>query len=492
MSNMEHDERSIGGGISFKEVNGEIEISGISQEIIGDSKPIKSKPVAHEEAKKPFRCLICDSDDWENVDAYRLKKVGMSMCHNCGFISYPTLYKSEADMIAFYRKDYRPGPTVQNYYAGQRKLHYHNAFLKELWKEWRETGIEQPVIGEIGAAHGMFLNYCREQFPKAELYGTELTTTYRRCAEHEFGIRLTDELDLTSTTYDLIASYKVLEHQFDADIKLRSYALALKPGGYIYVGVPIWFNRLSNFGTNGFDLEYYYSTNHVNVWNQKHFEYLLQKCGLKIKLFNSTMYDHVYLCQRDDEQMAKAVVPCSPEQTKENLIKVKAVGEHVMENRFEEAISVWQDFPMGHTHRYEHARAKFHAKGFEAIEKEVLEYAVNSCPQSAEIMGFVGEVYMRYDRFEHAIKFFEEALKMRPGYSMAMKGIAHSLRQLAEQCRLQLDLPTMVKYLTEARELTKYTALVSKADEADCINWIYADNAKIPTKEEIEQKNIIR
>jgi SAM-dependent methyltransferase len=434
------------------------------------------------------RCIICDGTEWQNVDEYRLKPSGMHMCKACGFCTYPDKLKSEEELIKYYRKDYRSKPTFENFAAGQRKLHYHHAFLKDVWVDMKKRGVNAPVIGEIGAAHGMFLNYVKEQFMDAELFGTELTLSFRRCAFNEFGLNLTEKLDLTKQ-YDLIATYKVAEHQMDADKRLREYTLALKPDGLIYIGVPTWFGRLHNFGLGGFDIEYYYSTNHINVWTKDQFEFMLKKCGLEVLKYNGTMYDDVYLCKRNDALMGQAAA-FDPKLTLQNLAKVYNANLAFLEQDWDKAIGYWQDFPIAHIHRYEHRRQKFHALGIEGIEKEVMDFAINACPESSEIYAFCGEVYMRYAKYGDAIRCFENSIRLRPGFSPAIRSIAQCLRQMAEIKRSENEFEEMIDLYKQARELTKYLALISKQDEAYCMTWIYSDNSKIPTKDEIIEKTL--
>jgi tetratricopeptide (TPR) repeat protein len=432
------------------------------------------------------RCIICNSSDWQCVDEFRLKPEGMSMCRVCGQLGYPTKYKTEEELIEFYRKDYRSKPTYANLCSGQRKIHFHNAFLSDLWKQWRTEGIKEPVVGEVGAAHGMFLNYVKEQFTGAEIYGTELTVSYVRNAFHQYGIELKDELDY-SKKYDLIATYKVAEHQNDIDLKLRKCVEALKPNGFIYIGVPIWFSRLCNFGMGGFDIEYYYSPNHINVWTRTLFQTLLAKVGLKVLKFNNSMYDDVYLCQRDDEEMKKEPKYEDPQVQLERLKRVKLAGLAFMEGRYQDAIDAWHDFPEAFVHHYEHNRAKLHKVveevGFEkAVIENIIGVAEKACPESAEINGHAGDLCMRYNQFDRAIEYFEKCLRLRPGYSPAIRGIAHSLRRKGDIAKSEGDMDVFVGCYEEAREITKYLAQISKGDEQDCINWIYSDNAKLPMR----------
>jgi len=84
-----------------------------------------------------MRCCNCDENNWMNVDEMRIKPSGMSICKNCGFVSYPDKWKSEEDLKKFYKADYRRAPTVGNYHTGQKKLSYHEAFLGEYLNDWK-------------------------------------------------------------------------------------------------------------------------------------------------------------------------------------------------------------------------------------------------------------------------------------------------------------------------------------------------------------------
>ena len=196
-----------------------------------------------------MRCIICDKSEWENVDQFRQKKQGMSICKSCGFISYPAKWQEKEKVIEFYRKEYRNPPTDQNLYQGQRKIHYHQEFLAEpVLQKWHKEGKKDPVIFEVGAAYGLVLAWFKNMrdpsgvpfFPSADLNGSELTKSFKRNAYHEFGLDLKDDFDDTKK-YDLIMSYKVAEHMLDVDLEILRYKKSLKPDGKLYISVPTWF-----------------------------------------------------------------------------------------------------------------------------------------------------------------------------------------------------------------------------------------------------------
>ena len=233
------------------------------------------------EVKNDMRCINCNANEWENVDFARLKPSGMCMCKSCGMVSYPSKWQSYGEIKNHYRKAYRNPPTSQNLFTGQRKLSFHNVFLQDVFKKWSENNLGRPNVFEVGAAYGLVLNWLRGMYPGGSFGGTEWTTSYKRNAKHEFKLDLVDDFD-TSKKHDLIISYKVAEHQLDVDQELAKYAEHLTDNGYLYISVPTWFDSANNFGLSGFDIEYYYDVNHINVWTREIFEGILQRAGFEI------------------------------------------------------------------------------------------------------------------------------------------------------------------------------------------------------------------
>lgn len=434
-----------------------------------------------------MRCLVCNATDkWKNVDQFRLKPSGMCMCQGCGFVSYPSRYKSEADAKAYYKTEYRShAPNVLNLYTGQRKLHYHAHFLKELIDDWQKEGFDKPVICEVGAAMGMVLNWFKKQcFPNSEIYGTEFDLYMRRNAWHEFKIHLTEDFD-KSRKYDLIMSYKVLEHQVDADKRLREYVECLTDKGRMYISVPIWFESISNFGKGGFEIEYYYSTDHINAWSLTNFKAVLQKAGLEIVKQNDTYYDYTFLCKRNDELMNQPLVYDDPKVVLEKLEKIFLANKAGLDQDFEGATVHYPDFPYGHEGRYEKVRSKIHALGFEHIHENYLKHAIKCCPTSADLLVWVSDICMRYEQYQQAIKYLDLSLSMKPENPVALKHLGQCFREMAQRTS---DPKEKLRLITEARSVVRYLRDISMSDQAESISWIYADNARLPTPHESPNK----
>lgn len=422
-----------------------------------------------------IECPICLTKDWQNVDQFRLKPENMCLCKKCGYVTYPDRVKDTSKLSEFYEHEYRDAPTVAALFTGQRKLHYHNEFLSETFKGWKQQG-KQPRVFEVGAAIGMVLHWIKEQFKQAEVYGSELNVPNVRIAKHQYGLDLGTEFDDTKK-YDLIVSYKVAEHIPNPHKELRRYAEALTQDGFLYISVPIWFNMMTNFGASGFTLDYYYHTNHINAWSQKNFETLLKKCGLKIVKENHVFYDSTYLCVRDDSVMPTTPEYDDPIRILDCLDRVKKASLLFDEGKFVEATRMWPSFPDAWVNAYEITRAEWHKRGFEAIHKDVIGQAKAACPNSHAITMFAVDLCMRYNQWDLATQYIDEALRQKPCDSNALVALGACYRQMGD---LAKDENEKIKFHVEAREVTKFLQQTSFEHAHQSVSWMFADNAKIP------------
>lgn len=434
-----------------------------------------------------FPCTICGTKNkWRNVDEYRLNKVGMCMCENCGFITYPARCSNTEDLTEHYRgHDYREAPTVNNLFAGERKLHYHGEFLADLFQDWDKAGKKNPKILEIGAAFGMVLEWVRKIFPGSETEGTELTLSFRRAAWWLYKVRLDEQADFTKKR-DLIISYKVAEHIPFVDIELRKYAEALTDDGRLYISVPTWFNEMNNPGLQNFDLGFYYDPNHVNVWSRNLFEQLLKKCGLQVIKENHTYYGDTYLCKRDDALMSEELIYDCPDRRMQELEKVFKAGLLSAEGKYADAVALWPNFPEANVNAYEIVRSKAHQMGFEGVERDFILPSLANCPDSAMVSNHAADIYMRYERYDNAIVTLKHSLELRPNDAPALLNMAHCFRQMAIR---ETNPEISGKLLSEAMQVMHYLQGISQQCKHEAITWFIQDGARLPTPHEKKINN---
>lgn len=402
----------------------------------------------------------------------------MAICKSCGFVSYPSKWKSKEEIFEYYRNSYRKPPNHFNVNTGQRKIHFHLAFLNELFETWRKTGIKKPAIFEVGAASGMALDWFKSMIPGAKVAGSELTTSYKRVCFHEYGIALEDDFD-DSKKYDLIMSYKVAEHQLDAHLELRRYAESLKDTGVLYISVPIWFRQMSNFGVPGFDLETYYDPNHVNMWTREIFEGMLRNAGLEIIKEDHFIYDSTYMCKRNDSLIGTPVKH-DPEEIKDRMRKIKQAFEFYQDSKFDKAIETWPNFPQAHVSRAEILRAQAIKQGWEWTLQNIIDPGFKACPEAIEIDVMAGDFAMRSERYSEAIKYLETALKKKPENPICLFMLMNVMREMSLRASSNGRVQEALHYMKEARDIAKHVAGVSFQHQREAIDHVYLFSAQIP------------
>ncbi len=406
---------------------------------------------------------------------------GMSLCKSCGFCSYPSLWKSDEDIKKHYRTAYRLPPNASNFFTGQRKTHFHAHFLADTFKEWTAKGKATPKVFEVGAAYGLALAWMRQAYPGCEIAGSELTTSYRRNAWHEFGIKLEEDFDKTKK-HDLIMSYKVAEHQLDVDLRLREYAESLTEDGYLYISVPTWFDTACNFGLPGFDLEYYYSPDHVNSWTRSIFENILQRAGFEIIKKDYVIYDSTYLCKRNDANRDLPIFKEDPVEIENKMIRLKKAFLAIQENGgYDEAIKQWPDYPQAWTHKIEAQRKAMFEKGWAYIKNEFIESMLKHCSHTVSVWNACADLAMRAKEWPDAIKYLECALKSNPENPSSLQMMMNCMREMALKA---LDDKEKIHYFRQARDVSRHGKMISKQHFKEFVDHEYLFNSQLPMPEE--------
>jgi SAM-dependent methyltransferase len=418
--------------------------------------------------KEEFECPVCNTiGKWKNVDQFRTKPEGMCICETCGFISYPERFKTEEQIKKFYRDEYRSIPQGGNLISGNRKLQYHEFFLGPLFEEWRMQEIDKPVVGEIGSALGMFLNWIKGKFPQAEIHGTELTTGFKKVAFYEYGIKLEDDFDYTKK-YDLITSYHVLEHQMRPDIKLKEYAACLKDNGVFYLAVPVWFQALHTDATASFDLDYYWHPDHFNAWGENHLEWIIAKAGLEPIYKNDTIYGTTYILKKSTKKVEQ------PKWSFDNSIKfvetAQKVWLYIQEQKSKAALELYKNCVTAWVHNYEYNRAWFDKHQPELWH--YLDQCIEACPNSADACIFAADVCTRYERLNHAKQYYQMALNKKPNSAAVVMGLSNIARLMALKETNQAVREEHIKSSLDALRFIRNTA-PDMQDKA--ISWMFHD-----------------
>lgn len=428
-----------------------------------------------------MQCPICRSAEtkWTNVDHLRLKPEGMRICETCGFVSYPTRYKTKSEIIQYYKKEYRAPPNSNNIYTGERKIQYHAHFLESLLTQWQNENRKDILITDIGSAFGLFLSWIKTQLPEAEVYGVELTTSYVRNAWHMFQIKTLEDFEDTKK-HDLIASYKSLEHILDPDIELARYIDALKEDGYLYLSVPLWFESMKNFGGGGFDIEYYYSPNHINTWTRKHFEGLIRVCGGEIVKENRTYYETCYLIKRSPSLRTsdRTSLYEKPAEIIEKMEAIYSAAEAYRAADYKKALEIWPNCPSAWPAFYENNRKGLHEQGFDFIYNEICVKALEACNEDADLHFLAADICARYDKYEMAVEHLKRANTLRPNMPNVFAHLSNCFRALGKAAT---DECVRIKFYEQSRRCSKILGDIASQYKGESLTWMMLDNSNIPT-----------
>lgn len=431
-------------------------------------------------------CANCGSTSWENINQFRFKdtdkdgnKIDMCICTDCGFVSYPNKLIDKQKMIDFYKKEYRPAPTIFNSFTGQRKNYFHLDFLNNLFEKWKKEEKENPVICDIGCAYGMSINMFKQIFPDAEVSGVELTESMRRVAYHEFGFKLLYDID-SSKKYDMIMSYKVLEHQIDPISELKKYASLLKEDGVLYISVPTWFNSMNNFGLDGFDLETYYDPNHINVWTREMFESMLQKSGFEIIKKNHITYGDTYLCKVNKENTNMPILKHDINDIKSKMHSIKEAFNLFNDYKYKEAISLYKEYPQAWISYIEMERKKLTENGYDWFKENLLDKMIEACPNAAECLISATDFTMRAQLFDKALNLAVKSLQAKPNNPVSLEHIITIFKQIGARSQ---DEKTKIENFKKARNAAINLHNFSSQNREKAINEIYLLNSLIPIEE---------
>lgn len=355
--------------------------------------------------KIQFDCPICDVEDWGYFDTYRDQKywydrdflvknepVGFKICKNCSFVTYDYIgldrLKERYDRA---RITFDPSTII----TCNRKNLYHELFFSDFFKG---QDISHYMVLDVGAAQGAMLDWFGKEYniPRENLYGTEFSKAFMTFGKHEYGLNMYQDLcdDITSRQYDLISYYHVLEHvqwPYDELVKIKKL---LKPGGYLYISIPTWFNWLQESSLEPVStMEYYYHLNHVNVFTNNSFMNLLKKANLKVLKVDQVIYGYTVMCQVDESiKLDKIEVDDIDDIKRQFEAQTKALSLF-KEKKYEDALKVYPRFPEAYI------ALSINQKNLKAFEsqKEWIEKGLQEMPDNVTLKEQLANIHFQFD-----------------------------------------------------------------------------------------------
>lgn len=388
-----------------------------------------------------MRCYVCDASDWNKV-MYNGKPIHSQattqVCKSCGVACHEVDVSKEKEVLEFYRKEYRPAPNVNNLLTTARKRSYIQVFLHDFLLANRNR---QMKVGDVGCATGYLPGFFKQLGHLAT--GCEYTLTYRRTAEHYYGIPTTEELE-TKHKYDLITIYHVLEHMMEPDKKLEHYASLLADGGHMLVATPEWFNQLEEgSGTPSESWEHLYHKNHINLFSRQAIRNLFHKVGLQVVKQDYEQYGQTYLLKKSSNSRPEDwLVRENWNEVEREMLRDYRALELFMAGKPKEALEVKKKFPeawmsmifgkaakdpgrqqelMDEAEQYVGGNRRFLiAKGQWQYQRGDMKGAIDSFSKivslkpNEEIFMYLGYAHAQTGNMQEAIRCFQAACEIDP------------------------------------------------------------------------------
>jgi 3-deoxy-7-phosphoheptulonate synthase len=296
-------------------------------------------------------CYVCDSDEKFHSMGKLHPERELLVCKTCGNVCYRVEPSQGGEaMKNYYRHAYRPAPTHLNIVTTTNKQNYIRLFLKD-WLKAKQKATERPLITtDIGCATGYIVAWLRSLGHRAT--GCELTLTFRRFAEHFYGIPVTEEVE-KKHRYDLITVYHVLEHIPEPDKRLREWADLLAEDGHMLIATPEWFETLEEAsGSEIADFTHLFHKDHINVFSARSLKNLFAKAGLVIEKEDHQQYGQTYLVKKvpatfKAEDRPQVVLE-DYNKSVENILRAKEAIDAYKARDYTRAIAIWPKFPEAH------------------------------------------------------------------------------------------------------------------------------------------------
>ena len=213
---------------------------------------------------------FCGSSDSQTItehDRYGIFYT-LKLCNKCGVI-YANPRMSDESTKKFYEEEYRGiydfGLDREEEKGKERK---HAEFIKDLLDGYEA---EFDVVFDIGCNRGEYL----EVFDGSEIYGIDYDINSIGEGQRK-GLPVTfggiEHLEKLNKKADVIILNHVLEHFTDIENELERISRLLKPGGFLFVGLP---------GLYSFEVDSLYQNVHNWQFNSRTLTYVMECCGFQ-------------------------------------------------------------------------------------------------------------------------------------------------------------------------------------------------------------------
>lgn len=425
-------------------------------------------------------CWLCASTEWHDVDFLRADPQGMIVCKGCGLVTFKR-FDDPAEYKAYYDTEYRESKqaNASNLITTNRKIGYHDKFLGPWLRERQEKKLPPPRVGEIGAGIGYFLRWMRDIWKCEDVRGAELTTAYRRYAQHAFNITtVTEDFDY-SHTYDLLCVYHTVEHFPDPKEVLVKLRGCLAPGGILYLATPIWMEELMKWGGGPFTtFDDHFHPDHINAWSRWHFKSLLDITGWKIVKDDPQFYGWTMFCETT-EPISLGTPPKSAQDVITQLSDMQRAATSYRKGNFQEAIRLYPQFVDAYMAEIGNAVKDVNK------QMELCELGSKLCPNTRLFHAQKGLILYQYDRWDDAERELSYAIEVKPHDDNLLMHVGMIYLKRGDLCLKQGKVDEGKKFFRTAVNIFDKIIGINPTVYTQCFDYIAYIFSMVPKEEEL-------
>lgn len=243
-----------------------------------------------------IRCKICQSGKYKIIkDTLRHNiKRNVLRCGRCGFVYLEP--KQEGGSVKYYSsRDYRKkyGPNLKKVATSQEIFDTYFPFQQKIFDEIKHIIKPKMKILDVGCSTGHFLAFLKGRVQ--ERVGVELNKEEVNFIRKNLDFKVYSEpiesVSIKEGPFDLITSFRVIEHVDDPAMFLKSIAKQLKTDGYLYLELPNLLDVLLSCYKIPAYADFYYREPHVSYFSKETLSMLLKKTGFKGKVSTVQRYN---------------------------------------------------------------------------------------------------------------------------------------------------------------------------------------------------------
>lgn len=234
----------------------------------------------------PIRCDLCGGGNVAKVACLNGKSI--TSCKTCGLVFYDPM-PTDQDLVEMYESETYFDSDYFNSNDAEMDTNHYRQFQ-------RLANFAKGRVLEVGPGKGAFLKLCLERGLAVE--GLEFSSSAAMCLQSYLTCPIhVGALESLNQTYDVVASFDVIEHTRSPRDFLQSLGRVLNPQGLLIlstVNIDNFLNRVGLFfnslGLRG-PLARLYPTFHLNYFTPKTLQLYLEQTGYEVLEMQHENYD---------------------------------------------------------------------------------------------------------------------------------------------------------------------------------------------------------